>query len=674
MDGKAKTLLGLSTLLLFSCASVQTSSSVFPSSESAIPSSEESLSSEEELSSEEPTLPTSFSLSASNGAFLGQSYTGQSELNERGKIDGNAIYPMEGYCAISSQNAYCKLRKEDGFISSKAQANLVSIKVSFLSDSPIEVRLYPSDLAGEYESRILEKSGEIDATSFLFFSIHATFSTATIQSIEVAFLGDYSYQPTPVVPSDLPYEGDIYKAEDIYREDYSYKAIMNSAGGDVIDASSGRCENFLVIPIELSDYPFSDSTLDDLDPLFNGKGKEDTGYWESLSSYYSKASFGIFNPHFEIADKFELGLTAAELANHPMGNGIYSQSQIPLRRAVEDYREKYGNEALQDFDGDGDGLLDGVIMIYSCPDYSRSRDIAKISTDLYWAFCFWDTGNYGYANPAKPIANAYFWASYDFNYEAVRSPKVDAHTLIHEFGHMLGLDDYYSYDENRSPAGGGIMMDHNIGDHDIFSKLALGWVDPYVVSGEATVTIKPSYSSGEAVILAPHWNGTAFDEYLVMELYVPEGLNEQDAKTSYPGRYKLPSEPGIRMYHVDSRVSIVGGVARYIDDPDSYRLRAGENLSVTASNSANRRIGEAAENKYDHIRLIKADCENNMHGHGWPVALDRDFFHDGDYFLFEEFSEFFPKETTLNNAESIDLLISFDEITSESATITFTYS
>ena len=91
---------------------------------------------------------------------------------------------------------------------------------------------------------------------------------------------------------------------------------------------------------------------------------------------------------------------------------------------------------------------------------------------------------------------------------------IDAHTYIHEAGHVLGLEDYYNYDRtsNYGAAGGFNMQDYNVGEHDPYSRVALGWIDPIVPSGNTTLTITP----GEAIILSPNNLSAAspFDEYL----------------------------------------------------------------------------------------------------------------------------------------------------------------
>jgi hypothetical protein len=80
------------------------------------------------------------------------------------------------------------------------------------------------------------------------------------------------------------------------------------------------------------------------------------------------------------------------------------------------------------------------------------------------------------------------------------------------------------------------MMDENVSDHDIATKFALGWLHPYVVNGACDLTLRPSQTTGIAYcfpLKEARWNGSAFTEYLLLELYTPTGLNELDATTAY---------------------------------------------------------------------------------------------------------------------------------------------
>ena len=154
------------------------------------------------------------------------------------------------------------------------------------------------------------------------------------------------------------------------------------------------------------------------------------------------------------------------------------------------------------------------------------------------------------------------YASYD------KAKNGDAHTIIHETGHLLGLDDYYSYDVNGidnfdSPCGTLTMMDANIGDLDSYSKYLLGWIDPIVITEDfisSNNTIRLDKSSENQAILIPiyknnqiDFNYTPFDEYLILEYYTPSELNEKDSLTPYDN-LRMYTEDGVILYHINSRI------------------------------------------------------------------------------------------------------------------------
>jgi hypothetical protein len=105
---------------------------------------------------------------------------------------------------------------------------------------------------------------------------------------------------------------------------------------------------------------------------------------------------------------------------------------------------------------------------------------------------------------------------------------INAVTYIHETGHLLGLDDYYDYNEGEGSdkgLGGADMMDYNIGDHNVYSKLMLGWVTPTVVTSTQEITISSSTESGQFIMILLDYDGTYFSEYLLIDLYTNEGVN-----------------------------------------------------------------------------------------------------------------------------------------------------
>lgn len=333
---------------------------------------------------------------------------------------------------------------------------------------------------------------------------------------------------------------------------------------------------YLCIPVELSDYPFETGVLERLDALFNGTS-EDTGYWESVSSYYEKASFGKMKIKVEIADVYKAEYTAAALADTTSPT---SRTNLMCRNAIEQYLAN--TSEISKFDADSNGYFDGIYLIYSCPDFSSAinqvgsyarENPSKDYSSFYWAFTAWYNGYHA----GRLRANAYVWASYDFMFKGTSYPNVDAHTFIHETGHLLGLPDYYNNGSDEpekygkyatyAPSGALQMMDHNLGDFDGWTKYSLGWSEPYVLDVSATLPVTYELNqvdiSGEMLLIpdkTSSFNGNAFGEYMAVELYAPRGLNQLDSRSKYQGSYpKMYDDAGVRIYHMDSRLKNFSG-------------------------------------------------------------------------------------------------------------------
>lgn len=316
----------------------------------------------------------------------------------------------------------------------------------------------------------------------------------------------------------------------------------------------------LVIPIQTTDCKFDSDDSERLEAAFFGEASE-TG-WESVASFYEESSYGQLHISGEVTSPVTLNMTTSQLAAKAKkatdSNTNYTDTI--LESALEVLTEKTDLD-LSQYDTNNDKIIDAVWMIYA-PAYDTN-------SDLYWAYTTWATkaGQVGGYTPC-----CYAWASIDF-LDAGGYVLPDAHTYIHETGHMMGLDDYYSYDYSASdgcydtPIGGVDMMDFNIGDHDSFSKYLLGWKTPTVLTKEYleannnTLTLSSMVANGTSFLIPTYkdgeknYNDTPFDEYLLMEYYTPTGLNYQDSKGSgYAGRLATYTQPGIALYHVNATI------------------------------------------------------------------------------------------------------------------------
>jgi hypothetical protein len=213
--------------------------------------------------------------------------------------------------------------------------------------------------------------------------------------------------------------------------------------------------------------------------------------------------------------------------------------------------------------------------------------------------------------------------------------------------------------------GGIDMMDYNIIDHNGFSKFALGWTNPYVVTGDADIEISPASSTGDSVLLSADWNGNPFDEYILIELYTPDGLNEKDSKSAYPGNNMRGfTVPGVRMYHIDARL-FDRRARTYVDNLDV------SNAYIGASNSESWSFLASNQAKFKLLSLVDANKNVKYLSNPYAVATNKTLFSEGKTFTFQDYKTAFPLGNGLkmNDGTTFPFSIEFSQVNSESAKI-----
>ena len=377
----------------------------------------------------------------------------------------------------------------------------------------------------------------------------------------------------------------------------------------------------LVVPIQFKDTKITSNDLVRLNSAFNGN---DTG-WESVSSYYKKSSYGKLNLSFDITDVYVSNKTSyyyerySERVDDGNGDYHYQYGEEALMLEVLAYLEPRMD--LSKYDVNKDGTIDAIYLIYSADVEYNDDD------SIYWAYVSYYLTNEN-DNQTFDGLDVYYYlfAGFDFMDEDIdgwfkedKDLKVNASTYIHETGHLLGLDDYYDYYPNEGSdegLGGADMMDSTVGDHNCYSKLMLGWIEPIVVTKDQTLTIKNFESSGDFIMLLLDYDGTYFSEYLLIDLYSATGLNEMHSNFEDSYLYG-GADYGIRIYHVDSS----------IDEPFSD-----EYFSITDNNNS--------ISKKPLIKLIEADGEKKFNS-TYGEAKEVDLWKKG-----MKFSDIYPKYTS----------------------------
>ena len=213
------------------------------------------------------------------------------------------------------------------------------------------------------------------------------------------------------------------------------------------------------------------------------------------------------------------------------------------------------------YDNDGDGDIDLVTIMYAGPNTGWGN--------FWWAYRW----QFFIPEAADKLFDGKRLRQFVFEFVSPRSDNpndFDPTTLIHEYGHALGLADYYDYCSqetfaqhrcsssitNPGPDGdiGGLdMMSANMGNHNAISRWLLDWIEPRAVSGEPE-TIKlaasgmlgaPADGAVKAVAVFPKikQSNTPANELFLIENRTRVG---NDA-----GAAKMPTD-GIIVWHVDA--------------------------------------------------------------------------------------------------------------------------
>ena len=471
--------------------------------------------------------------------------------------------------------------------------------------------------------------------------------------------------------------------------------VQNSVYAISATPSVGNAK-ILVIPVWFSDSStfINESSKEkvraDIENVYFGTDAS-TG-WKSVKTYYEQESFGSLNLTGTVSGWYEPGESYKNYGTDNTG----AKTPALVEKAAKWFFNNNPSEKRTDYDFDKDGYLDGVMLIYAAPDYVA---LGRDSYSNLWAYCYW-TQNYEAQSVINPAVNAFFWASYDFMYGSntvssrtgkltgyasgdTRYCTIDAHTYIHEMGHMFGLEDYYDYSDNGySPAGDFSMQDHNVGGHDPFSSFALGWGKAYIPQESMTINLKPFASSGEMIILTPSWNtyNSPFDEYLILEYYTPTELNAFDTGHKYLSRYPTgTTSSGIRLWHVDARLLYITLLDQeFTADKATTNPRLGDNYGVATMMSNTYDDGSSETRDYESLlgpsyanynilQLIR----NNKNATYKPSDSfgESSLFMKGSYFDMSDYSRQFVNAGKLNSKKDLGYSFIIESVSSEEAVV-----
>ncbi|MBQ2740945.1 MAG: hypothetical protein IJF39_04945 [Clostridia bacterium] len=422
----------------------------------------------------------------------------------------------------------------------------------------------------------------------------------------------------------------------------------------------------LVIPVWFNDSNlfFNESQKEQIieDIEYTVNGNRPSSELKSLKQYYEAQSYGAITMDITVSEFYHTSTSYQDYTDNIEGKvgNVYTLGT----NAIEWYFANYTEEKFEEYDLNGDGYLDGAILYYASNYYGADSDknrTTAFSIKTHSSYeCAFNTlsfcpvgGLYGldYKKPTGQLTSSDLSATYS-------NAFIDsARTTIHEVGHMFGNVDLYEdqfADERYSPAGSFIMQDRNYGSHDPYHVNRIGWSKPdiyasndYQLGEKITILLDDFQSSGQNIILTNTWNSSnsLYDEYLIVELFAPVGINEFDSKVTFANR--LTS--GIRVWHVNSILTDVydgGNKTSQILNTGRYELSYSNN-DVTS--------------EFDLVHLIRNN-PNEPYNTGSGPQTGGVLFEQGDSFDMQTFKSQFINEDKLDNGEKLGWAFTVERI------------
>lgn len=333
----------------------------------------------------------------------------------------------------------------------------------------------------------------------------------------------------------------------------------------------------LVLLVDFRDKPYTDgyavATAPMFDSLLFSDGRNPSG---SMREFYLESSYGNYAIEGDVYGWYRVPFDFAEYNNNPYPPSELVREAVLAADSDVDYSQ---------YDNDGNGYVDAVIVVHAGTGYEESGNPDEIHSHM-WSI------------PALPLDGVYV-REYTIQPEesAISRTMSAIGVFCHEWGHVVGLPDLYDTDQGATSEGVGqwsVMGSGNYNDlskhpaHlDAWSKKSLGWLVPTNVFVNST----------DVQIPAAEFNPTAFrlrknGDVAGYEYWLVENRQKVGFDVGLPGA-------GLLIYHIDESRP---------DNNDDFHPKV---------------MVEQADGKFDlQYRNNRGDA-----GDPWPNGTKRDF-HD----------------------------------------------
>lgn len=225
-------------------------------------------------------------------------------------------------------------------------------------------------------------------------------------------------------------------------------------------------KKFLVVLAEFSDKSFTVANPQQaFSDMLNEKGYSDNGATGSARDYYYENAHGIFEPIFDVFGPVKLSQTVSYYGKND-SSGNDENAHLAIRDACKALDSTVD---FSQYDLDGDGEVDLVYLVYA----GKGEADGGASNTIWPHQWFLYSGGGVSLNLDGKRIDRYACGS-----ELNGSGTIDGlGTICHEFGHAMGLPDFYDtdYDTNGQAR---TLLDFSLMDAGSYNNN--GWTPPYL--------------------------------------------------------------------------------------------------------------------------------------------------------------------------------------------------
>ncbi|MDR0971335.1 MAG: M6 family metalloprotease domain-containing protein [Bacteroidales bacterium] len=285
---------------------------------------------------------------------------------------------------------------------------------------------------------------------------------------------------------------------------------MDNSKASAQDGVTVGIRKLLVILVEYSDLSFTFSR-EQFENLFNQLNYTYNGATGSVRDYFNDNSYGKLDLQCTVLGPYTLANTQA-FYGAPSGQ----INDVNAKQMIIDACNAADNDIdFSTFDNDGNLTIDGVHVVYAGLGQHNGGGANAI-----WA-------HKGTLSPALVLDGVRI-INYSCACEKSSSNQMSGVGVhIHEFGHVLGLPDYYDtdYEENGVSHTFGkldVMDDGSYNNNEktpplynSYSKILLGWATPYIIDSNMLMDITAIPTTDSALVF--QINTPTENEYFLFE-------------------------------------------------------------------------------------------------------------------------------------------------------------